>query len=873
MKYRSTDELRQMFLDYFKSKDHMVEPGASLVPVGDETLLWINSGVAALKKYFDGSVIPSNRRIVNAQKSIRTNDIENVGKTARHHTFFEMLGNFSIGDYFKSEAIHFAWEFLTSKDWVGMDQDKMYVSVHTDDTEAYDVWVNEIKIDPKRILKTDDNYWQIGEGPSGPNSELFYDRGEAFDPKNLGEKLFFEEIDNDRYLEVWNVVFSQYDAKANVERKDFKELPQKNIDTGMGLERLACIVQEVETNFDTDTFQIIIKEIEKYATVKYAEQNQESFKIISDHIRTIVFALSDGAMFSNEGRGYVLRRLLRRAVRHSKLIGVKENYLYKLVLVVAESMKAFYPYLLDKVEYNQKLILNEEERFTQTLALGEQHLADELRLATNNLITGAVAFKLYDTYGFPVELTQEIANESGYKVDLEGFKLEMEAQRQRARQARLEGDSMASQSKALIEFKGESEFTGYTNLTDESEIIALFVNGESVLTTTKNFSVITKKTPFYAESGGQVGDTGDIQLSNGNLIEVIDTIMAPNGQHLHLVENNSEVNVGDKVVLRVNKNRRQQIKRNHSSIHLVHAALMDTLGDHVGQAGSFVNDKYARLDFNHFERVDKDQLDSIEQIVNDMINAAAKVVTELMSIEDAKKSGAIALFDEKYGDLVRVVSMGEYSKELCGGTHVENIAEIGIFKILSEESVGSGIRRLNFTTGQNVYKELLNVEQRLSSIQKQLQVKQVSQVEAKVDELLNENKQLQAQIEEYSELKLDSEITMLKQAVVSKNNLNIVTKVYDDLDAKDLKYIADAIRNEISSVLVILATTQKSKVVFVVACDVKANKLDVNAGKIAKDLAIFTGGNGGGRKDFAQSGGKDVSKVEQAIKNIVESFA
>ena len=872
MKHRSTNELRQLFLDYFASKDHMIEPGASLVPHGDETLLWVNSGVAALKKYFDGSVVPSNKRIANAQKSIRTNDIENVGKTARHHTFFEMLGNFSIGDYFKKEAIEFAWEFLTSKDYVGMDKDKMYVSVHDQDDEAYDVWVNHIGFDPKRILKTPDNFWEIGEGPSGPNSELFFDRGESFDPEGLGEKLFFEEIDNDRYLEVWNVVFSQYDAKANLDRSEYKELPQKNIDTGMGLERLACIVQEVETNFDTDIFQIIIKEIEKYSKVKYAGEYKESFKIISDHLRTLVFALSDGAMFSNEGRGYVLRRLLRRAVRHSKLLGVEENYLYKLVPTVVESMEVFYPELRDKIEYNQKLILSEEERFMQTLAQGEQHLEEELAKAKDKKITGPVAFKLYDTYGFPVELTQEIASESGYSVDLEGFNVEMAAQRERARDARLESGSMTSQSKDLINFKEESSFTGYTSLSDDAIITGLFEDGESVKKTSTNFSLITNQTPFYAESGGQVGDTGYVVLENGTKLRVIDTILAPNGQHLHVVESGVEVSLNDKVTLEVDKVRREEIKRNHSSVHLVHAAIISILGDHVNQAGSFVNEKYARLDFNHFQRVSSEELDAVEKIVNDMINHAAAVKVEEMDIEAAKASGAMALFDEKYGDLVRVISMGDYSKELCGGTHVDNIAEIGIFKIISEESVGSGIRRLNFTTGQNVYKTLVNTEARLENIQKQLNVKQVSQVEAKVSELIEKNANLEKEIEAYSEMKLDNEIVKLKAEALDLKNFKVISKVYNDLNAKDLKYIADAIRNEVEAVLVILATTINDKVVFVVACDSKVNSFDINAGNIAKELAQFTGGNGGGRKDFAQSGGRDVAKVDMAIESIVENL-
>lgn len=871
MKYRSTDELRQMFLDYFASKDHMIEPGANLVPIDDETLLWVNSGVAALKSYFDGSVIPKNRRIANAQKSIRTNDIENVGKTARHHTFFEMLGNFSIGDYFKKEAIEFGWEFLTSKEWVGMDTDKIYISVHSDDQEAYDVWINNIGVDPSKILKTQDNYWEIGEGPSGPNTEIFYDRGPNFDPNNMGEKLFFEEIDNDRYLEVWNIVFSQYDAKANVDRKNYKELPQKNIDTGMGLERLACIVQGVETNFDIDIFKVVIKEIEKYANLKY-EDNEESFKIISDHIRTIVFALSDGAMFANEGRGYVLRRLLRRAVRHSKIIGVNKNYLYQLVNVVAESMKKYYPYLLDKTDYVKKLILTEEERFMKTLLSGEQHLEQELKLVKDGLLAGSVAFKLYDTYGFPIELTEEIAGESGVKVDLEGFKVEMQAQRERARAARLEIDSMASQSKDLIEFKKESEFTGYDSLAETAKIIALFVNGESVNEVYGNFSLITNKTPFYAESGGQVGDNGYLLTSKDEKCKIIDTILAPNGQHLHLVEGEAKLVVGDKIKLKVNELRRQQIKRNHSSVHLVHAALFNVLGDHVNQAGSFVDDKYARLDFTHFERVKQSQLEEIEGLVNEMINSASKVVTELMTIDKAKASGAIALFDEKYGDLVRVVSMGNHSKELCGGTHVENIAEIGIFKILSEESVGSGVRRLNFTTGQNVYQEFLKIESRLEHIQNKLNVKQVNQVDAKLEELLNKNETLINQLKEYSEIRLNNEIIKLKNNIIKAKDFNIVSKIYDDLDPKDLKYIADAIRNEISNVLIILATKQNARLVFVVACDSEVNNLNINAGQIAKELAVYTGGNGGGRKDFAQSGGKDVNKVDQAMEVIIEKY-
>ncbi len=874
MKKFSTNELRLMFLDYFKQHGHMVEPGASLVPHDDKTLLWVNSGVAALKKYFDGSVIPANRRIVNVQKSIRTNDIENVGKTARHHTFFEMLGNFSIGDYFKKEAIEFGWEFLTSEKWIGMDKDKMYVSVHTDDTEAYDIWVNHIKLDPSRILKTEDNYWEIGEGPSGPNSELFYDRGEKYDPENIGEKLFFEEIDNDRYLEVWNIVFSQYDAKAGVKRSEYLELPQKNIDTGMGLERLASIVQEVDTNFDIDVFQVIIKEIEKYAHINYDSNNGEAYKIISDHLRTIVFALSDGAMFSNEGRGYVLRRLLRRAVRYSKQIGINDLYLYKLASVVAKSMGDFYPELFDRVDHVSKLIKTEEQRFSDTLHSGEALLKEVLENADSKVLVGDMAFKLYDTYGFPIELTEEIAEESGFSVDLEGFKEQMELQKQRARAARSSDESMKSQSKDLLEFKVDSEFVGYSQLEANAHIVGLFEEGQKVDSTVNNFSMISDVTPFYAESGGQVGDKGYLLLADNTKLSIIDTISAPNGQHLHIVENNENYTISenDEIVLVVDKVIREHTKRNHSSIHLVHAALIELLGDHVAQSGSFVNDKYARLDFSHFEKINNKDLATIEKMVNEMIDSAAAVTIELMELEKAKASGAMALFDEKYSDLVRVVTMGEHSKELCGGTHVENIVEIGIFKILSEESVGSGVRRLTFTTSQNVYDELLSSENQLSDIQNRISAAQQNQIISKIEDILNENKLLKQQLEEFSKIRLDNEVNTLKSEVINKSNLKFISKVYNDLDASDLKYLVDTLKSEIENILVVLASTKNDKVVFVVGNDKALIKENINAGAIAKELAIFTGGNGGGRPDFAQSGGRDIDKVAEAMNSIAQKL-
>lgn len=870
MKKLSTSEIRQLFLEYFKAQDHMIEPGASLVPHDDPTLLWVNSGVAALKKYFDGSVIPANRRITNAQKSIRTNDIENVGKTARHHTFFEMLGNFSIGDYFKEEAIQFAWEFLTSVDYIGMEVEKMYVSIHTDDTEAYRIWTEVIKLDPKRILKTDGNYWEIGEGPSGPNSEIFYDRGEKYDPEHIGERLFFEELDNDRYLEVWNVVFSQYDAKPGVPRSEYLELPQKNIDTGMGLERLACIVQDVPTNFDIDIFQDIIHTIESYATEKYEGSEAESFKIISDHIRTIVFALSDGAMFANEGRGYVLRRLLRRAVRHSKKIGINDAYLYKVAKTVAQSMGDFYPNLHERLDYVETMIKAEEERFSATLHDGEELLKSALNESKDKQLSGDVAFKLYDTFGFPIELTEEIALETGYSVDMEGFKANMQAQKERARDARKTMDSMGSQSKDLLEFSEASTFVGYETLTTTSKIIAIFKDGERVEKASGRCNVIFDTTPFYAESGGQAGDFGRLVI-NGHDIKVIDTIKAPNGQPLSLVDATVEIKINDTVELSVDHLNREHTKRNHSSIHLVHAALIETLGSHVAQAGSFVNGKYARLDFSHFEKMSDDQIKTIETKVNAMIDYAANVDVEYMGIADAKASGAMALFDEKYGDVVRVVTMGDFSKELCGGTHVGNIAEIGIFKILSEESVGSGVRRLSFTTAQNVYDEVVQLENFLADVQETVSVKQSGQLIDKLEDLMNENRTLKTEIDELAKIKLSIEVEVLKNKVVS-GNVKTISAIYADYSADDLKYLVDNLRNELSETLIILATTANNKVVFVVGCDKDLNKQGINAGQIAKTLAQATGGNGGGRPDFAQSGGKDASNLENEINAVISGL-
>ncbi len=635
-----SNKIRTMFLEFFKSKNHMVEPGASLIPHNDPTLLWINSGVAALKKYFDGTIKPANPRIVNVQKSIRTNDIENVGKTARHHTFFEMLGNFSIGDYFKEDAIAYAWEFLTSPKWMGFDPDKLYVSVHPSDQDAYDIWVNTIGFNPDRILKSEDNYWQIGDGPCGPNSEIYVDRGEYYDLEGLGEKLFFDEIDNERYVEVWNIVFSQYNGIEGQDRLTYKELPQKNIDTGLGFERLCCVAQNVPTNYDTDIFLPIIDAIAKKTNKKYDDYPM-AYRVIADHIRTVVFALSDGALFSNEGRGYVLRRLLRRAVRYGIKLDIQQSFLKDLVEVVIEVMGGFYTDLKGNQKLIESLIEAEEKRFKNTLADGEALLLLKIKQLKTKTLDGVVAFTLYDTYGFPLELTQEICEEHNIEVDLDGFKTQMKQQQERARDARVDSESMATQSEDLLAFVDESIFIGHDQTTIQAKITALFQNQQRVEQLKGEGFVVFDQTPFYAESGGQIADTGVIKVDQV-VIDVVDVIKAPHKQHLHKVNTKYTLHQGQTVTLHIDVLKREKIKANHTLAHLLQAALKNTLGDHVQQAGSYVGDEYMRFDFTHFEKVDAKQLKLIEDLMNQQIFNHLTVHTEYMALEAAKTAGATA---------------------------------------------------------------------------------------------------------------------------------------------------------------------------------------------------------------------------------------
>lgn len=865
MKQLTGNQVRAMFLEYFESKGHKTEPSHSLIPDNDPTLLWINAGVAALKKYFDGSTQPDNPRICNAQKSIRTNDIENVGKTARHHTFFEMLGNFSIGDYFKKEAIDFAWEFLTAKQWLDFDQDKLYITVHDKDEEAYDYWVKVKGIDPTHMLKTPGNFWEIGEGPCGPDSEIFYDRGEKYDPEGLGVKLFYEELENDRYIEIWNLVFSQYNAKEGVARDQYQELPQKNIDTGMGLERLVSIIQGGETNFDTDFFLPIIEATQKMAKVSYQE-NKMAYRVIADHIRTVTFALSDGAMFDNAGRGYVLRRILRRAVRYGKQIGIEKAFMYQLVAIVGDIMKDYYDYLEQKTEFVAMLVEKEELAFHKTLAHGEKLISEIIGANTSGTISGQDAFKLYDTYGFPFELTLEIAQEHGLEVDETGYLEELKLQKQRSRNAREDLDSMKAQQADLLAFTAPSEFD-YDNLSTTTEVVGLFVDGQKVDKITDKGEIVLARTPFYALMGGQCGDTGTIENSQVRM-RVTDVIKAPNGQHLHLVTvEKGKVELQDQVSATVDGRRRQKIAANHSATHILHQVLQDVLGDHVGQAGSYVDANRLRFDFTHFSKIDPATLNEIEDKVNEVIMSGAVVTTQLMNKEAAMASGAMAMFDDKYGDEVRVVAIGEFSCELCGGTHVANSLNIGMFKLVSEESVGSGIRRIEAVTGAAGYQafkqEKLTVDQICDLLKLKNRDEVVARVEATLEKLSQSAKELEESIEKLNALKAKS---LISDTLMINGVPVLVTK--QNLEGNQPKQLALDLRDKLQSGIVIMTNFDAAKASYFVGVTKDLTASGYRAGTIVKAINALTNGRGGGKPDFAQGGTADEKALDLISANL-----
>ena len=872
MKQLTSAQVRQMWLDFWKSKGHSVEPSANLVPVNDPTLLWINSGVATLKKYFDGSVIPENPRITNAQKAIRTNDIENVGKTARHHTMFEMLGNFSVGDYFRDEAITWGFELLTSPEWFDFPKDKLYMTYYPDDKDTYNRWIS-LGVEPSHLIPIEDNFWEIGAGPSGPDTEIFFDRGEDFDLDHVGIKLLAEDIENDRYIEIWNIVLSQFNADPAVPRSEYKELPHKNIDTGAGLERLVAVMQGAKTNFETDLFMPIIREIEKLSGKTYdPDGDNMSFKVIADHIRSLSFAIGDGALPGNEGRGYVLRRLLRRAVMHGRRLGINETFLYKLVPTVGKIMESYYPEVLEKREFIEKIVRREEETFARTIDAGsnmlDQLLAD-LKAAGKDTVEGKDIFKLYDTYGFPVELTEELAEDKGFKIDHAGFEAAMKEQQERARASVVKGGSMGMQSEILSSITEESVFSYTEEVLDSTLSVIIADNERTEAVSEGQVLLVFAKTPFYAEMGGQVADHGVIKNDKGDIVaRVTDVQKAPNGQALHTVDVLASLSVGTTYTLEIDSKRRHSVIKNHTATHLLHAALHHVIGEHATQAGSLNEEGFLRFDFTHIEAVTADELRQIEEEVNQQIWNAIPVKTVETDIDTAKSMGAMALFGEKYGKNVRVVTIGDYSIELCGGTHVSNTAEIGIFKIVKEEGIGSGTRRILAVTGKEAFEAYRQEEEDLKAIAETLKVPQLKEVTKKVVSLQEQLHKLQKENAELKEKAAAAQAGDVFKDVKEANGLRFITSQVTVSDAGALRTFADNWKQKDYSDVLVLAAAIGEKVNVLVASKSK----DVHAGNLIKVLAPIVSGRGGGKPDMAMAGGSDAAKIADLFAAVAENL-
>lgn len=869
-------EIRAKWLQFFKSKGHHIEPSASLVPHNDPSLLWINAGMAPLKPYFDGRIKPDNRRIANSQKCIRTNDIEHVGRTHRHHTFFEMLGNFSIGDYFKEEAITWAWEFLTSKQWIGFDPQRLYVTTHYEDEETYRLWHTKIGLPADHIIPTEtDNFWDIGEGPCGPCTEIFYDRGEQYGTLQQ-DPACYPGGENERYLEVWNLVFSQYNHNKD---GSYTPLPNKNIDTGAGLERLASILQNVTSNFDTDLFQPLIQATCHLARVQYFARADfdVALKVIADHIRTVIFAISDDVLPANEGRGYVIRRLLRRAIRYGKLIHIDEPFLYKLVQTVCDVMGEFYREIREKRVFIEQVVKNEEERFRVTLLDGLALLAKVVATAKQEgrmQITGQEAFKLYDTYGFPLDLTEDYAAEHGLKVDGIRFEQAMQGQRARARAARQNTSSMQVQDGALSTFTAKSEFVGYDEWVTTAQVVALIVADElcEQVNAGTTCQLLLDRTPFYAESGGQVGDTGRL-LAPDCEVKIENVILAPHGQHVAIAYvQTGTLYVGMSVQAEVSYTKRADISKNHTATHLLHKALKLVLGDHVNQAGSLVKSERLRFDFTHIKSVTDEELVDIERRVNEQIWDSIAVHISSKSLHEAKASGAMALFGEKYGEIVRLVQIGDYSLELCGGCHVKNTAEIGLFKIISENGIGSGIRRIEAVTAQYAY---LYIEEKLALLKQvgKLLKTKIPDIPQRIESLLMREKEVMRVNES-----LQSKLCYLEasQLITQVKMIDGRQQLIAKLDVKDmdaLRLMADELKRKLPEAIIVLAAANEEKVNFVVVMAPQLVKQGLDAGKLVKKLATLCGGSGGGRPDMAQAGGKCSSQLEEVLLRVDDFIA
>ena len=876
MKEYGVNELRRMFLDFFESKGHLKMKSFSLVPHNDKSLLLINSGMAPLKPYFTGAEIPPRRRVTTCQKCIRTGDIENVGKTARHGTFFEMLGNFSFGDYFKDEAIHWSWEFLTEV--VGLDPQRLYPSVYLEDDEAFDIWNKEIGIPADRIFKfgKEDNFWEHGAGPCGPCSEIYYDRGEKY---GCGKPGCTVGCDCDRYMEIWNNVFTQFDNDGH---NNYTELVQKNIDTGMGLERLASVVQDVDSIFDVDTVRALRDKVCEFAHCEYHTDDAKdvSIRLITDHIRSATFMISDGIMPSNEGRGYVLRRLIRRAARHGRLLGIEGKFLAKLSETVIEGSKDGYPELEEKKEFIFKVLNQEEDKFNKTIDQGLSILAqleEEMKVAGEKTLSGENAFKLYDTYGFPLDLTKEILEEKGFAIDEDGFKACMEEQRTKARSAREVTNYMGADATVYDEIDAAvtSEFTGYDHLTEESKVTVLTTDTEIVeaLTDGQVGTIFTEKTPFYATMGGQEGDKGIITLGDAQF-QVDDTIKLLGGKIGHVGRMiKGMIKTGDVVTLKVDAAGRAGTSKNHSATHLLQKALKTVLGSHVEQKGSLVTPDRLRFDFAHFQPMTAEEIAEVEKLVNEKIQEALPVTTQVMDIEEAKKSGAMALFDEKYSEKVRVVSMGDFSRELCGGTHVANTSAITAFKLVSESGIAAGVRRIEALTGDGVFKYYKEQEAELAKAAKLLKTAPQSVCE-KIEHLYSEIKSLQAENDALKSKAAKDALGDVMNQVQEIKGVKLLAAKLEGVDMNGLRDLGDQLKEKLGDGVVVLASVNDGKVNLMATATDEAQKKGAHAGNLIKAIAALVGGGGGGRPGMAQAGGKNPAGVDDAIKEaakVVES--
>ncbi len=869
MEQMGLNEIRSKFLNFFESKGHYAAKSASLVPHNDKSLLLINSGMAPLKNYFAGVEVPPSKRMTTCQKCIRTGDIENVGKTARHGTFFEMLGNFSFGDYFKRESIKWGWEFVTEH--LNIPEDKIWVTVYEEDDDSYDLWAKEMGFPEERLVRLgkDDNFWEIGIGPCGPCSEIYYDRGPEYGCDNPNCK---PGCDCDRYLEFWNHVFTQFNRD---EDGNYGQLENKNIDTGMGLERIACIMQDVDNIFEVDTIRQIISAIEKAANVEYGKDNKKdvSIRIITDHIRAVSFLVADGVLPSNEGRGYVLRRLLRRAARHGKLLGIKENFLYNLFDEVKKVSGGAYPELVEKESYIKKVIRIEEEKFNETIDQGSEILSAyiaDLKKNGETTLSGENAFKLYDTYGFPIDLTKEILEEENLLIDEEAFNEEMNKQRERARTARgnMDGESWMEDPLAKLDSSVASEFDGYKELENEGMVKAIIVDNEVVESAEagQNITIVLDKTTFYPEGGGQAGDTGLLISHNEDIvIEITDTKKGANNtiKHIGFVKS-GKVNTNEILKTLVNKEVRMASARNHSATHILHKVLKEVLGEHVNQAGSLVTPERLRFDVTHFEAITKDELKVIEDKVNEVILSSLDINCENMSINEAKEKGATALFGEKYGNEVRVVSMGDFSIELCGGTHLNNTSQIGMFKILSEGGVAAGVRRIEAITGNAVYEYLKKKETLINEVCASLKTKEDSLVQ-RVSSILEENKTLSKELHDIKTKMSLQSVESVLDSKVDINGVNLVSTKFEGMDMNTLKEVADNLRDKLISGVIVLANVADDKLNFVVTATSDVIDKGIHSGNIVREVAKIAGGKGGGRPNMAQAGATDISKVDEAL--------